>query len=475
MVPMVKHKVMQIMDKTAPAADVDEKESTTRQLKRQLKLISRSLPEQSPLFAALICSLTAIILSVRTHVSTKFVSLEEPFRVSPLFKDVNYVGLSTWELCSIKQDALETILYEESMKNENSLEFTIMQTNITSTDGTTESMDETYPSWLDTFNALTNTSQQVRSVQPDDILNKPNQDDMLASGDFPYNDDDAFDAALPLDYYHCHHVHISSVNKINDVYWTIARVFFILGSILGITSTGLLITLIVRRRQIAINRQLQIQCSETCEIDKILLLDTDSTGYQPISICFLISYLLQNVTLLFFNSDICRNQVCSIATGARSLLAASLLWVVSGLLVLLMMKKILRNESQVRQAKRKINASMTVANQIIERVPQQITVTNEVANQRFLESVEIEVDTDTDIEFDRSDVEEGVLDITQETDLNVTHESDDSTDEADETPWFTFPANDDVARSLHETLTQIDEVDAIFPAISLESEQLNMW
>ena len=118
---------------------------------------------------------------------------------------------------------------------------------------------------------------------------------------------------------------------------------------------------------------------------------------------------------------------------------------------------------------------MTVANQIIERVPQQITVTNEVANQRFLESIEIEVDTDTDIEFDRSDVEEGVLDITQETDLNVTHESDDSTDEADETPWFTFPANDDVARSLHETLTQIDEVDAIFPAISLESDQLNMW
>lgn len=231
----------------------------------------------------------------------------------------------------------------------------------------------------------------------------------------------------------------------------------------------------MRRRQIAINRRLQTQCSETCEIDKILLLDTDSTGYQPISICFLISYLLQNVTLLFFNSDICRNQVCSIATGARSLLAASLLWVVSGLLVLLMMKKILRNESQVRQAKRKINASMTVANQIIERVPQQITVTNEVANQRFLESIEIEVDTDTDIEFDRSDVEEGVLDNTQETDLNVTHDSDDSTDEADETPWFTFPANDDVARSLHETLTQIDEVDAIFPAISLESEQLNMW
>jgi len=406
-----------------------------------------------------------------------FVSLEEPFRVSPLFKDVKYIGLSTWELCSIKQDALETILYEESMKNESSIVFTIMQTNSTSTDGTTESIDESYPSWLDTFNALTNTSQQVRSVQPDDVLNEPNQDDMRVAGDFPYNDDDAFDAALPLDYYHCHHIHISSVNTINDKYWNIARVFFILGSILGITSTGLLITLIVRRRQIAINRRLQTQCSETCEIDKILLLDTDSSGYQPISICFLISYLKQNVTLLFFNSDICRNQVCSIATGARCLLAASVLWVVSGLLVLFMMKKILRNERQVRQLKRKINASMTVADQI-KSVPRQITVIKEVANQRFSDNTEIEVytDTDTDAEFDRNDdVEEAVLDITHETDLDVTHDSDGSTDKAGQTPWFTFPANDDVARSLHETLKRIDKVDAMFPAISLESEQLNMW
>lgn len=466
---------MQEVDKTAPAADVDEKESTIHQLKRQMKLRSRSLPDQSPLYAALICALTAILLSVRTHVSTKFVSLEEPFRVSPLFKDVKYIGLSTWELCSIKQDALETILYEESMKNESSLEFTIMQTNSTSTDVTTERINESYPSWLDTFNALTNTSQQVRSVQPDNILNEPDQDDMLASGDFPYNDDDEFDAALPLDYYHCHHVHISSLNTINDEYWNIARVFFILGSILGITSTALLITLIVRRRQIAINRQLQNQCSATCEIDKILLLDTDFSGYQPISICFLISYLLQNVTLLFFNSDICHNQVCSIATGARSLLAGSLLWVVSGLLVLFMMKKILRNERQVRQIKRKINASMTVAADQIERVPHQIIVYNEVANQGFPENTEIEADTDTDIEFDRSDVDEAVLDITQETELDVAHDSDDSTDMADVTPWFSFPTNDDIARSLHETLTQIDEADAFFPAISLESEQLNMW
>ena len=395
--------------------------------------------------------------------------------MSPLFKDVKYIGLSTWELCSIKQDALETILYEESMKNESSIVFTIMQTNSTSTDGTTESIDKSYPSWLDTFNALTNTSQQVRSVQPDDVLNEPNQDDMRVAGDFPYNDDDAFDAALPLDYYQCHHIHISSLNIINDECWNIARVFFILGSILGITSTGLLITLIVRRRQIAINRRLQTQCSETCEIDKILLLDTDSSGYQPISICFFISYLKQNVTLLFFNSDICRNQVCSIATGARSLLAASMLWVVSGLLVLFMMKKILRNERHVRQLKRKINASMTVADQI-KSVPRQITVIKEVANQRFSDNAEIEVYTDTDVEFDRSDdVEEAVLDITHETDLDVTHDSDDSTDKAGQTPWFTFPANDDVARSLHETLKQIDEVDVMFPAISLESEQLNMW
>jgi preprotein translocase subunit YajC len=152
-----------------------------------------------------------------------------------------------------------------------------------------------------------------------------------------------------------------------------------------------------------------------------------------------------------------------------------MLWVVSGLLVLFMMKKILRNERHVRQLKRKINASMTVADQI-KSVPRIITVIKEVANQRFSDNAEIEVYTDTDVEFDRSDdVEEAVLDITHETDLDVTHDSDDSTDKAGQTPWFTFPANDDVARSLHETLKQIDEVDVMFPAISLESEQLNMW
>ena len=202
--------------------NVNEEHDTTSRLcdsilhtlgntRRQRRKSCSNLPDKAPLYVALVCALAAITFSVRTHISTRLVSLEEPFRVSPFFKDVKYIGLSTWELCSIKQDALEDIMYGESMKNNESspsvklplnstsissptYKFTTLQSNST----TIANNNETYPSWLDSLNALTNTSV-LRSVQPDDALYEPDSDDVLASGDFPYNNDDAFDSALPLD------------------------------------------------------------------------------------------------------------------------------------------------------------------------------------------------------------------------------------------------------------------------------------
>lgn len=331
--------------------------SFQQRIRNTLRQIPKRLPEQTPLYAALFCSLLAITLSVRTHLSTSFVSLEKPFRVSPFFKDVEYIGLSTWELCSIKQESLDEILAGKFIMNESG------PSELPSTTDTT------------TADVPTNVTLQYST----DYLNEPDQDDILAPGYFPYNDDDAFDSELPIDYWHCHHVHISSANAGDDKLWDIARVFFLSGTIMGLASTGLLIALVVRRgrvntrrwsrrlekgneiRQRKRNAQDQsaaLQQPETCDklslSNSLLMLDTDSSGYRPISICFLISYLMQNLTLIFFDSDICRNQVCSMATGAHGLLAASLLWVVSGLLLLFMMKKILRNERQIRRFKRRI-------------------------------------------------------------------------------------------------------------------------
>jgi len=344
------------------SVDVDECDTipplrkSIYQMRNALQQKSISFPEQAPLYVALFCSLVAIMLSAGTHLSTRFVSLEEPFRVSPFFKDVEYIGLTTWELCSIKQDALDAILAGETIKNE------IGQSELSSSTART------------TADKPTNVTLQL-SI---DYLNEPDQDDVLAPGLFPYNDDDAFDSELPIDSWQCHQVHISSANAGDDNFWDIARVFFLLGTMMGLTSTGLLIALIVRRGQLAKRRWLRrrnvwdelrqrkrnaqnqsavLQQPETCETillaSNLLMLETDSSGYRPISICFLLSYLMQNLTLLFFDSDICRNQVCSMSTGAHGLLAASVLWVVSGLLLLFMMKKVIRNERQVKQLKRR--------------------------------------------------------------------------------------------------------------------------
>lgn len=336
--------------------DVDEYDAVPQrcwpihQICSSLRWIARGMPDHTPLYVALLFSLVATTLSITTHLSTRFVSLEEPYRVSPLFMDVEYIGLSTWELCSIKQYALDAILAGEII------------------------IHESFPSESPPAIARTNTDvpSNVTLHHSLDYLNVPEQDDILAPGVFPYNDDDAYSSELLKDdYWVCHHVHMSSANVGDDKLWDISRVFFMLGTIMGMTSTGLLIALIVRRVQVTKrrwlrwlsrhNRNVQNQSVVSQEPEngkKILfanrwrILDTDSRGYQSISICFLISYLLQSLTLLFFGSDICRNQVCSMSTSAYGLLVASLLWVMSGLLLIVMMKKITRNEWEVRRIKK---------------------------------------------------------------------------------------------------------------------------
>jgi hypothetical protein len=277
--------------------------------------------------------------------------------VSPFFKDVEYIGLSTWELCSIKQDALDAVLAGEIITN------------------------KSVPSELPPAIARTNTDVPSNATLKHslDYFNVPDQDDILAPGVFPYNDDDEYNSELLKDDdWVCHYVHMSSASVGDDKLWDISRVFFMLGTIMGITSTGLLIALIVRRRQVTKRRWLRWQSrrykrnvrnqsvvSQQPEKGNQLLseknwhmVDTDSRGYRSISICFLVSYLMQSLTLLFFDSDICRNQVCSMSTSAHGLLIASLLWVMSGLLLLHMMKKIIRNEREVRRFKNKKRASM---------------------------------------------------------------------------------------------------------------------
>lgn len=344
---------------------------------------NRKVPQHAPLYAALFCSIVAVILSIHTHLSTKFVTLEEPLRISPFFKNVNIVGLSKWQLCVIKQDALDTIIEE----GEDGIELT-SKLPISTTTTTTDIQRNVTSRVVTTYHYNT-----PHSLQQSNWMNEPDHDDILASGDYPYNDDDAFESELPMDYWSCHLLQITSKSARDDKVWNIARAFFMMGSIMGIISTMLLVSLILVRgrdakrrwkrgidvrRELRHNKRLQRQLSGSdeplvqqhqhqpestvsrhhqtlLEANNLLSLDTDSSGYRPISICFLISYLLQSLTLLFLDSDLCRNQVCSMSTGAHGLLAACLLWVVSGLLTLFMMKKVRTNERRVRRFKRRIS------------------------------------------------------------------------------------------------------------------------
>ena len=76
---------------------------------------------------------------------------------------------------------------------------------------------------------------------------------------------------------------------------------------------------------------------------------SDTRGYRPISAMYLLSYLLSSTAFLFFDSKICRTQICTMSTGAYYLLAVCVLWICSGILVLFMLRRVQRHQETVRR------------------------------------------------------------------------------------------------------------------------------
>ena len=235
--------------------------------------ISATLPQHAPLYAALFCSIIAVTLSIRTHLSTHFVQLEEPLRISPFFRNMDYIGLSTWELCVIKQDVLEE-LHSSPENTGSSPENTgsspenvgqkksLFRPSMNDMFGDTIDDDEadttavisklTISTMTTTYDVQRNITSRVRTTyhphslkQSPTWMEEPDHDDVLVSGDYPYNDDDDFESSLPKDYWNCHHIQLTS--KSVDSKWVVARVFFMMGTLMGVVATMLLITLIVIR------------------------------------------------------------------------------------------------------------------------------------------------------------------------------------------------------------------------------------
>jgi hypothetical protein len=137
------------------------------------------------------------------------------------------------------------------------------------------------------------------------------------------------------------------------------------GTILGLTGFCCLVLLIVLREKKEKYNGTQADCRNNCNHDNELIadikqierflpsLDTITTGYRPISSLFLFSYLFQCVTFIIFDSEICKSHVCKASTGAYSLVAACVLWVISGVLVILMLRKVQGNKILLRERKRK--------------------------------------------------------------------------------------------------------------------------
>ena len=403
----------------------------------------RILPQHVPLYTSFLISIIALTLSIIANKSTSFVTLQEPLSAGPFFKNIYNIGLSSWELCVIKEDALHTILQSETdeldVEGEGSgseyydcsnltnkkdkkkcikdngqeqsstsfimqdgsgnelehpgtlLELPLLST--VSTSSTTDTSRNVTSHVITTYHY--NTPHSLTQTSSNNWMNEPDHDDLLVTGSYPYNDDDIYDNSLPSSYWECHVLYFTSTNVNNDTLWNVSRMFYMIGTILGLTATLLLGTLIILRmkesrvqnkykdqvvNQLEQNnkRMLKRRCSDVdtnignnnelsqqqqqqqqyqstiSKANYLLSLDTNSSGYRPISILYLLSYLFQSLTLLFLDSNVCRTQACSLSYGARLLLAAAVLWIVSGLSLLYNMKCTMYNERQVRRFKRKV-------------------------------------------------------------------------------------------------------------------------
>ena len=294
------------------------------------KLLHLHLPQHLLLYLALFCSIMAFVFTIQTHLSTDFVNLSEPLDVGIFYKNVTSIGLSSWEVCGLKQNIVNEIQ-----------------------NGSIDSALGVY--------APQNT-QRVLHPSRSYVENTPiliedglDADDGLASADFPYRDDDEVLNRLPLAFWSCQEIHLSS-HDLDDTKWILSLVFFVIGSILGLTASCFLGVLIVSRsRKVSKNlkqRRRQYKCKETRHEElQLRSLDTTSTGYRPVASLFLITYLFQCITFIFLDSNICKHHDCHISSGAFSLLTACILWVTSGVFVYLMMRKVWNNQKLMRAYK----------------------------------------------------------------------------------------------------------------------------
>lgn len=336
-----------------------------------------ALPQHALLYAALITSLAAVVFSVCAHRSTSFVVLGEPLELSPYLRNVDRVGLSAWDVCALRKEALDGMVADGSAVDGDD--------GADGEDGT--GLAARLPLWAaktatdvqrDVSSTVRTTYHPAPDAQSKGWMQEPDHDDVLVSADYPYNDDDEYEMNLPDEYWDCHRLQITSASARHDGKWNLARAFFMVGSICGVAATFLLGTLIVRRDRDARRRRrsrkdgqrkLQRRQSSRVELlgqtdtatqlaaatNELLLLDINSSGYRPISIYFVAAYLLQSLTLLFLDSQLCRKQGCSLSSGAHYLLIACVLWMASGVLVLTMFKQVRRNERRARLFKRRMD------------------------------------------------------------------------------------------------------------------------
>lgn len=305
-----------------------------------------------PLFLALFLSLTAIILSIQSHLSIRFAALDEPLRINPYFRSVEYVGLSTWQVCVMKEHVIEDVLTEVGDTTTSFTIFTDVHNDLQSGVAT-----------------VLRTKYHTTHITSSNWMNEPEHDDaLLASADFPYRNDDTILSQLSPQQLDCHKLTFSTTDT-NDNLWNISRMCFMLGIIMGVTASCFLLALISTRvkggkdegKQRIGNASIDDRGDISVE-EGIAALDqisdkqrathnnsSDTRGYRPISAMYLLSYLLSSTAFLFFDSKICRTQICTMSTGAYYLLAVCVLWICSGILVLFMLRRVQRHQETGRR------------------------------------------------------------------------------------------------------------------------------
>jgi len=290
----------------------------------------------------------AITFSIRSYNSKHFVVLERPIRVSPYLKSIRYVGLSSWELCALEQDALDKIIEQVGVGYAG--------------EDTAPIMIELHSPVVPTTDLQTNTTTYVHTTYhftPHALetsaawFEAPAHDDILATAAFPYNDDDSFQASFPAEYWSCHTLRFNSRSIVNDRLWILARFFFTLGTVIGFIATILLTFLLVLRAKDVDERRMRQRDSLERRSSQIHLLDINTSGCRQISACFLIAYLMQCLTLLFLNGNVCVSQRCTISSGARSLITSCILWVLCALLLMLMLEKGRKNRKKLRELRKR--------------------------------------------------------------------------------------------------------------------------